>query len=92
MITIPGKTTCPQLWTREYQGYLMSDFLGANSRTMYICIDGSMESVPGSQSSAQSSSLHHVEANCGETICPPSAYDEEKELTCVVCSNHVADL
>ena len=89
VIMIPAKTTCPSGWTREYYGYLMSEFVGAEGRTTYTCIDKSMESLPGSQDNISSSNLYHIEVNCGEQVCPPSAYVQEKELACVVCSNYV---
>ena len=89
VITVPGKTSCPRDWTVEYQGYLMSESITANGRTVYECIDKNMGSAPGSQDSdTLSGHLYHVEANCGVNTCPPSYYDKEKELACTVCSNY----
>ena len=80
VIMIPAKTTCPSGWTREYYGYLMSENI-IFPRTMYECVDRSIESVPGSQGHHDGG---HVEVHCSGMACPP--YDNEKELTCVVCS------
>ena len=37
VIMIPAKTTCPSGWTREYYGYLMSEYI-TERRTMYECV------------------------------------------------------
>ena len=83
VIMIPAKTTCPSKWTREYYGYLMSEATNFR-RTMYECVDISMESIPGSQNHIGGGHFVHVEAHCNGMACPP--YNNEKELTCVVCS------
>ena len=83
VIMIPAKTTCPSGWTREYYGYLMSERI-TERRTMYECVDISMESIPGSQNHIDGGHFWHVEAHCNGMACPP--YDSEKELTCAVCS------
>ncbi|XP_064402172.1 short-chain collagen C4-like [Halichondria panicea] len=83
VIMIPAKTSCPTDWSREYIGYLMSEGT-ANYRTMYICVDAGMESIPGSSGHMEASDLWHTEASCASLPCPP--YDSEKELECVVCS------
>ena len=80
---IPAKTSCPSGWTREYYGYLMSEAAG-HWCTMYKCVDMSMESIPGIQNHIDGGYFYHVEAHCNGMACPP--YDNEKELTCVVCS------
>ena len=83
VIMIPAKTTCPSGWTREYYGYLMSEHRN-NYRSMYECIDKVMESIPGSQNHIDGGHFYHVEAHCNGVACPP--YDNQKELTCVVCT------
>ena len=84
VIMIPAKTTCPSGWTREYDGYLMSEAIFNLGRTMYECVDKDMESIPGSQNHIDGGHFYHVEAHCNGVSCPP--YDNEKELTCAVCT------
>ena len=84
VIKVPAKSTCPSGWTREYHGYLMSANT-TSGRTMYECVDKSMEFVAGTGlSGSGSGQFWHVEANCNVLSCPP--YDNEKELNCAVCS------
>ena len=83
VLMIPAKTSCPTSWTKEYYGYLMSEFRGRRGSTIE-CIDEDQESLPGSGASTLGALLHHVEASCNGMPCPP--YDATKELTCVVCT------
>ena len=62
VIMIPAKTTCPSGWTREYYGYLMSERT-SNHRSMYECVDSSVESIPVSQSHIDGGHFYHVEAH-----------------------------
>ncbi|XP_071960761.1 uncharacterized protein [Antedon mediterranea] len=81
-------TECPNGWTKEYDGYLMSgrDDL---KRTEYICVDGDPSILPGTNLAAplkDASTLFIVEAGCtsgGGVFCKPY---ENLELTCVVCT------
>ena len=84
VIMIPAKTSCPSGWTREYYGYLMSEYIESRQRTEYVCVDSDMESIPGSQNHIDGGHFYHVEAHCIGMACPP--YNNQKELTCVVCS------
>ena len=80
----PSKLTCPNGWTIEYKGYVMNEFK-YNYRTMFICVDQSMETIPGTLGDNGASPLVHVESSCGRVrTCSP--YTPEKELTCVVSS------
>ena len=88
VMMIPAKTTCPQSWTREYYGYLMSAYRGTSSnlhyRTMFECVDKDQDSIPGSAANTNGALFYHVEAHCNGMPCPP--YDPQKELNCVVCT------
>ena len=85
VLTIPAKLRCPANWTVEYSGYLMSAHHNVDGRTMYECVDGDPESVPGLDTTSRDTAVfRHVEPHCSGLSCPP--YDAEKELTCVVCS------
>ncbi len=83
VLMIPAKTSCPSEWIREYYGYLMTEHR-IHNRTMYVCIDRSMESISGSQDHTIGGHFYHVEAHCNGMPCPP--YNNYKELNCVVCS------
>ena len=83
ILKIPAKVNCPAQWTREYYGYLVSEYYGHSGRLLYECIDKDPER--GESTSSNSAYLHHVEPVCSNGVsCPP--YDSSKELTCVVCS------
>ena len=84
-VMIPAKTRCPTNWTLEYIGYLMAKRLTHAGRSMYECVDRDPESVPGlNVYSAPLSHFYIVEPYCNGLSCAP--YDDEKELTCVVCT------
>ena len=70
-LMLPAKTSCPESWTREYYGYLMSGTIGNSGHSSFVCVDRAYELVPGSQGHRNSGHLHHVEAVCGTMQCPP---------------------
>ncbi len=85
-VMIPGKTSCPADWTRDYYGYLMGPY-NADDRSPkdYICVDKEQVSSRGSSEGENGALLYHVVASCSNGLhCPP--YDANKVLTCVVCS------
>lgn len=77
---IPGKTSCPSSWTREYHGYLMA---GNYYRYFYECIDASPESLPKTEKNKNGALLYFTAATCN-LPCPP--YEEKRAITCVVCT------
>jgi hypothetical protein len=83
VLMLPGKTTCPTSWTREYQGYIMAE-RHDHHRSTFECVDRSQASVPGSSANTHGALFYHAEATCNGLPCPP--YDTEKELTCAVCT------
>ena len=84
VLMIPAKTQCPSSWTLEYSGYLMSNYRD-HRRTMFECVDGNPDTVPGQAGSHHGAFLYHTEATCSDgLLCPP--YDPQKELTCAVCT------
>jgi len=81
---IPARTQCPDGWTTEYAGYLVSEFQYPNrKRSSYICLDEAPEIAVGNSSTWQSI-FYPVEVECGTLPC--SVYISGRELTCVVCS------
>ena len=88
-IMIPGKTSCPSSWTREYNGYLMSEYgygkeAYGHQRMNYLCVDANAESVPGSAGNINGAVLYFTEVVCHGIKCPP--YAAGNELACVVCT------
>ncbi len=84
ILMVPAKTSCPQNWTEEYDGYLMSEH-HSHHPSMFQCVDKGQESVPGSSADTDGALFYHVEATCDTGIpCPP--YNTEEEVNCVVCT------
>ena len=80
---LPGSRSCPDTWTIEYSGYLMTSYGGAGRRSA-VCVDKDAEMLDGEGPNTNGALLYHIEATCNGLQCPP--YDEDKELTCAVCS------
>ena len=80
---IPAKYTCPNGWTREYFGYLMSEQY-KHHRSQFSCVDHSLTSVIGSHHDYNGFLFSTVEGVCGSLPCPP--YTQDKELSCAVCT------
>lgn len=84
-ITIPGRTSCPPSWTREYFGYYMANAHHRTQKSVIpLCVDGNAEAVPGSAHHAIRSLLYFMEVTCTGINCPP--YSSGAEITCVVCT------
>ena len=84
-IMIPGRYTCPDTWTVEYSGWLMSQHC-THRRAMHICLDKTPETVPGTPANNDGALMYHVEADCSTGGLPCPNYDATKELSCVVCT------
>ena len=80
---IPARMNCYGNWTREYYGYLMAEYK-LHRRTQFICMDHSMEAIPGMTGNTDGALFHHAEATCNGLSC--TKYSTEKELNCVVCT------
>jgi len=79
---VPARTQCPDSWTAEYAGYLVSAStpgIGSN----YICWDEAPEVAVG-KTWQRRARINPVEVQCGTLPC--TLYIEGRELTCVVCS------
>ena len=82
-ITIPGTYKCPNKWTREYYGYLMSERFN-HHRSTFECVDKDPETAASGHANQNGALFYFVEPRCGSFPCPP--YKQEKELTCAVCT------
>lgn len=83
-IMVPGKTKCPDGWTMEYCGYLMSGYYAHKRASDYFCIDMEPEDAKGGEKNENGYVLYFVESRCGSLSCPP--YVNGRELPCVVCT------
>ena len=86
MIRIPARISCPDTWTLEYSGFLMTEAtsFGDRGRRVTECVDKDSESIPGSARDTNGALFYHIEATCNGIPCPP--YDPQKELTCAICT------
>ena len=84
VLMIPARISCPDTWTLEYSGYLMTLYKRGEGRTSAKCIDKDPETVPGEVADRNGALFYHTEATCNGLECPP--YVAEKELTCAVCT------
>lgn len=86
-IMIPAKASCPQYWTKEYDGCLTSGahYQGQTS-TEFLCMDSSPEYLTeGARQHDNNDRLFYsVEAKCGSLPCPP--YKDTELLSCVICA------
>ena len=85
-IMIPAKTTCPNTWTTEYIGYIMTQHYNFKNNREYICVDKEADAIPGSRgANTDGAVVYHVVSKCNVGIpCPP--YVTNKYITCVVCT------
>ena len=82
ILMIPAKTQCPDGWSTEYAGYVVSDHV-THKRRSYICVDEAPEVAVGAISQDQAL-FYPVEVHCGSLPC--SLYPTGRELACIVCS------
>ena len=53
-------------------------------RSTFECMDFLPEATAGGHTDQNGALFYYIEARCGSLPCPP--YEEEKELTCAVCT------
>ena len=82
-LMIPAMMECPNGWTKEYNGYLMSAYYTYQT-TSFICVDESPQMAEGGRGNVGGAYIYNVEAACGSLPCPH--YKDGAELTCVVCT------
>ena len=82
-LMIPGKTSCPAKWNREYYGYLMSDYYNHKSST-FECVDADPDVISGSAKNINGALFYFTTSSCSGVPCSP--YQKGKAVTCVVCT------
>ena len=88
-LMIPGQTQCPNSWTMEYGGYLMtSETEDWRISKDYICVDGQPEVRPASQDNTDGAQLYFAVMGCGKSFlpCGSDGYKDAVALSCVVCT------
>ena len=83
VVMVPAKTACPPSWTREYYGYLTTNY-DIHHRSSYTCLDINPEGVPGSGASSASAFFYYTITTCNGLSCPP--YENNRILSCAVCT------
>ena len=82
VVMIPARTSCPEGWTIEYYGYIMT---ASSHRTEFVCVDHNQDTVPSEHGVMMAATeLYYVKAHCDGLPCPP--YDQERRLNCIVCT------
>ena len=84
-LMIPAKMSCPTSWTREYYGYLMTEYHVHNRNSLYECVDHNPDVIPGSGKDINGALFHLVEAVCGHGL-PCGPYVAKRAITCAVCT------
>ena len=85
VLTVPAQYTCPNGWSMEYNGYLMTELeRSERGRKNTLCVDQDAEVVSGSQASTGPAVVYLMRATCDGLPCPP--YNTNMALPCAVCS------
>ena len=85
VLTVPAQYTCPNGWSMEYTGYLMTELERSDrQRKNTLCVDKDAEAVPGSQADTNPAVIYLMRATCDGLPCPP--YNTNMALPCAVCS------
>ncbi len=84
-LMIPGTTTCPQTWTEEYEGYLMTEYRDHKRNAVYECVDNNGETVPGGHANTDGALFYHVGVVCSKGL-PCDPFVANIPITCVVCT------
>lgn len=86
-LMVPGKTACPDKWTREYYGYLMASHHNHYQTINYECVDASPDVIPGSQGNTDGALFYFVNTVCGRGLpCAGDKYITNRAVTCAMCT------
>ncbi|XP_052084160.1 uncharacterized protein LOC127721455 isoform X2 [Mytilus californianus] len=83
-IMIPGRKTCYNGWTKEYEGILMAGYHDHPAAAEYACVDRDTEAIAGGSNDENGILFYPVKTVCGSLKCPP--YKQDTDVLCVVCS------
>ena len=86
-LMVPGTPSCPGTLQLEYSGYLMTSTKNNNAHaTDAICVDGTPESMLGSDQNTDGALLYFVTADCNASFMPCDPYQHHVPMSCAVCS------
>ncbi|MCG8626952.1 MAG: hypothetical protein MJE68_33750 [Proteobacteria bacterium] len=87
MLMIPARFQCPSSWTREYYGYLMTEYDTVHHhRSLFNCIDVNPDTVPGEISDTNGALFYHVVASCPNSGLECDPYKSNQAISCAVCT------
>ena len=82
VLTVPAQYTCPNGWSMEYNGYLMTEIENSDrQRKKTICVDKDAEAVPESEANTSPAVVYLMKAICDGLRCPP--YNTDMALPCL---------
>ena len=81
---IPGKSSCPSGWRKQYSGHLCASYYRHPAASEYVCVDDDPQYFEGRRQNLDGKLFYPALTVCGSLPCPP--YENSKYLKCVVCS------
>ena len=84
MLMIPGRYACYPGWTTQYRGYLAGNTHTNAAQYEYVCVDETVEYVPGGHNDYDGAVFMPIRSDCDPLRCPP--YRASQLLACVVCT------
>ena len=81
---IPGRDTCYSGWTKQYSGYLGTEYKEHLGPKEYVCVDQNPEYLNAGERDVDGALFYPVSYQCGALQCPP--YIGNEVVNCVVCT------
>ena len=81
-LMLPAQVSCPNDWTLEYSGYLMTNDHSSGG----ACVDVNAGYLDGSQADRDGEILYFVVTSCSSSFMPCLPYKHSVPITCAVCT------
>ena len=81
---IPGKSSCPAGWRKQYSGHLCANHYAHPAASEYACVDDDPQYFEGRRQNSDGKLFYPAVTVCGSLPCPP--YENSKYLKCVICT------
>ena len=75
---IPGKSSCPAGWRKQYSGYLCANHYAHPAASEYACVDDDPQYFEGRRQNLDGKLFYPAITVCGSLPCPP--YESSKYL------------